>query len=427
MKNTVDCIYKKVLNSLDGVFNSLNTKPRLLLAVSGGVDSMVMLSMLYRYMCETGKISFSVVTVNHNIREKLVSARDCLLVSDYCNEKNILCEIVEIPQGKILEFAKKRNKGIEETARFLRYEIFTDKLRENDAQYILTAHNKNDNLETIIQRFLQGSLMNGGIEFCHNSIFRPLLVLSRDEIELYAQYFKIPYAIDETNLQTDYYRNKIRNILIPLLNEEFTGWNSGIEKGAIKKRLDEDFFSQEVAKYHFTNMDDGACCFPLDIFETLHESLKIRLFYKTLVEMSVGERIPFSVIHSFFLTKKAVVCKNISFFVKDKKVWIKKLNPSSINKDFFAIIEKIGVYKIPFGVLEITDEKKVIKNCLCLKGIHFPFSLYENQKKLTFIFSDGEECVLDKEGDFFSNKEIMLNSKSEFYCFIKGWSDEKYF
>lgn len=421
MKETVDCIYKKVLDSLNSAFDPLKKKTKVLLAVSGGIDSMVMLAILHRYMCETDKISFSVVTVNHNIRDKVVSEGDCLVVSDFCNERNILCEIVEIPQGKIAKLAEKRNKGIEETARFLRYEILKDRLVSQNADFILTAHNKNDNLETIIQRFFQGSLVNGGIEVCYNAIFRPLLVLSRKEIEEYAQYFQIPYVIDETNLQNDYYRNKIRNILIPLLNEEFVGWNSGVEKGALKKRIDEDFFAKELNNFRFEKNDDTTYSFSLKVFETLHEALKIRLMYKTLTEMGVEERIPFSVVYAFLSEHKQIVCKNISFFVEDNKVWIKRLVASSINREFFAIIDKIGSYEMPFGGLEITTDSQMEKECLYLKGITLPFSLYENEKRISLVFSDGEEVIVDKKDRLASSKKILLNSESELCCFFNSF------
>ena len=138
-------------------------KPNVLVAVSGGADSMVLLHLLNSLSTE---LEFNVfaITINHNIREEKESLADVLVVKDFCTKLKINLKIFEYEKGFIENLKNQRKNGIEEAARFCRYKAFSEYASEINADCICLAHNRNDNLETIFQRFLQGSILKCGIQ-----------------------------------------------------------------------------------------------------------------------------------------------------------------------------------------------------------------------------------------------------------------------
>ena len=130
--------------------------------VSGGPDSMVLLSVLIE-VCQKNRAELYVLTIDHNMRSGTVSAEDSDFVLDYCKqaaEKNnlqIRAEKKTIPAGQIKKIADEHKKGSEEAARKMRYSLFEDFINEHNLLCFCIAHNQNDQLETLVQRFLQGS------------------------------------------------------------------------------------------------------------------------------------------------------------------------------------------------------------------------------------------------------------------------------
>lgn len=211
---------------------------RLGVAVSGGADSICLLTVLYEYLGEKDAVKkLFVITVNHNIRQENETKGDAVFVSEYCRTLGVECRIIEIPRGEVSMTEKKRCGGTEDAARFLRYEIFEKQMIENNLDYICLAHNENDNLETMLMRFFQGSGKSGKIEEERERFLRPLLRCSRTEIEVFLKERNISWRTDSTNFDNNYLRNKIRNILVPVLDENFKGWKTALLHGAEKKSV----------------------------------------------------------------------------------------------------------------------------------------------------------------------------------------------
>ncbi len=162
-------------------------KKRILACVSGGVDSMVMLHLLTKFSKELN-VYFSVVTVNHRIRSEEETKIDLDLIESYCKLHSIDFYIHVLGDTELKETAEIRNKGIEEAARFLRYQAFRKTFKQTNSDYAFLAHNQDDNLETIIQRFLQGAFGKSasGIIKQREFFYRPLLEISKQEITEYA-------------------------------------------------------------------------------------------------------------------------------------------------------------------------------------------------------------------------------------------------
>ena len=193
---------------------------KIVLGVSGGPDSISMLDIL-RKIKEENIIQFDIVVVhiNHLIREEAVEDEE--YVKKYCEKNGIECYIKRID---VQELAQNKKIGTEEAGRKARYEFFDEISQKTSSNKIAVAHNKNDKIETIIMHVLRGSGTSGliGIEpIRDNKYIRPLIECERKEIEEYCDNQKLEPRIDKTNFENEYTRNKIRNIVIPYIKQEF--------------------------------------------------------------------------------------------------------------------------------------------------------------------------------------------------------------
>ncbi|WP_312323665.1 tRNA lysidine(34) synthetase TilS [Soonwooa sp.] len=181
-----------------------------LLAVSGGVDSMVLLD-----LCHQLQLSFEVAHVNYHLRNE-DSNLDQNLVESWCEKNKIKFHLYDVSEKD-----KQPENSIENWAREIRYRFFKEILIKNKLDFLVTAHHLNDQLETFVINLSKAAGLKGlkGIPEKTENIIRPLLEFSREEIEVYAKQNQIEYREDYTNAETIFVRNKIRNQITPLLNE----------------------------------------------------------------------------------------------------------------------------------------------------------------------------------------------------------------
>ena len=210
---------EKVLNTIKK-YNLIKSGDKVICGVSGGPDSICMLDIL-RKIKEEKKINFEIIVahINHLIRKEAIL--DEKYVVDYCKKNKIKYYVKRID---VKEYANNRKQGTEEAGREVRYEFFEEVLQKENANKIAIAHNKNDKIETIIMNVLRGSGISGlkGIEpkRCEKFI-RPLIEIERIEIEEYCKQNSLEPKIDKTNFENNYTRNKIRNIVLPYIKNEF--------------------------------------------------------------------------------------------------------------------------------------------------------------------------------------------------------------
>ncbi|MEB3024471.1 MULTISPECIES: tRNA lysidine(34) synthetase TilS [unclassified Parvimonas] len=190
---------------------------RILLAISGGKDSMTMLDLFNCFKDEL-KLDLVACHFNHSLRED--ADRDEKFVKSQCEKYGLK---FYSKKEDVLLYSNENKLSTEEGARFLRYKFFDEIKRAENIEYIATAHNKNDLAETVIMRILRGTGINGlvGIQSERGDLIRPILNFSRDEIEKYIEYNNIPFVEDETNFEDLYLRNKIRLNLFPILKNEY--------------------------------------------------------------------------------------------------------------------------------------------------------------------------------------------------------------
>ena len=208
----------KVLDTIKK-YHLIETGDKLVLGVSGGPDSITMLDILLKIKQEK-QIAFDMVVahVNHMIREE--ANEDEEFVKKYCMKNNIQFFSKSIDVQKI---ANTNKISTEEAGRDVRYAFFNEVLEKINGTKIAIAHNKNDKVETIIMNALRGCGLPGlkGIEPVREQYIRPLIECERKEIEDYCEENHIEPRMDKTNFENIYTRNKIRNVLIPYIQQEF--------------------------------------------------------------------------------------------------------------------------------------------------------------------------------------------------------------
>ena len=336
------------------------------LAVSGGVDSMVM---LHKFATLCPRPDFFVVTVNHGIREQ--AADDCKFVADYCEKFGVECRVVTVD---VPAYCKERKVSLETGARLLRYQVF-DSL---DVDFVCIAHNADDNAETVLMHILRGSGAKGavGIKRQNGKYLRPLLDLSRQEIEQYANKHGVPHVDDHTNDETKYARNFLRHKVIPLLMELNPSAKQNILRFASNVQADDEFIDAfaDISKVEFTQ---NSARIPNEIL-VCPEPVAYRALNKVFQRLGVFydvEKSHFDAILAL-LSKSGGKSVNLPFgFVATNDydyVTIWKNQGSSVEE--FEIPFAIGKIATPLGVVEVSktplegslrlDVNKLPKNCV---------------------------------------------------------------
>ena len=185
-------------------------KPRVLAAVSGGVDSMVLANLL---MHATPKVEMHIAHMNFYLRGEESDA-DERFVRDWCLRNSVPCHVRQVDAAAE---ASRRGISVEMAARDLRYSWFEDLLESEELDCVAVAHNLNDQIETVFLHLLRGSALRGmaGMPSVRGRIIRPLLDVPRADIEAFAAAEGIEYRVDSTNRESLFARNRLRNEVFP--------------------------------------------------------------------------------------------------------------------------------------------------------------------------------------------------------------------
>ncbi len=194
----------------------LQRRDRIVVGVSGGADSICLLKVLMS-LRDTYLLDLFVVHVNHGLRGE-EAYRDQRYVEEFCEKAGIPCTTYE---EDVAGYSSKYRCSLEEAGRILRYRAFEREYKAKSCNKIAIAHNKNDLAETVLFHLVRGTGLKGlaGIVPVREPYIRPLLAVTRTEIEAYLKEEETSYCTDSTNLETDFTRNKVRLQVIPLLNE----------------------------------------------------------------------------------------------------------------------------------------------------------------------------------------------------------------
>ena len=204
-------------------------------ALSGGRDSMALLHALL-----DENIKVKAICVEHGIRGD-ISKSECMEVKKYCDNLGVECKTYSVDA---VSFAKENKLTIEQSARILRYDCFDRAIKDGFCHLIATAHHADDNAETVLMRILRGTGTKGltGISKKRDEFIRPLLSVTREEIDEYVVKNSIKYFEDETNSCCDYTRNFIRHEILAKLKERFPSVVKSITRLSEIVSKDEEYF-----------------------------------------------------------------------------------------------------------------------------------------------------------------------------------------
>lgn len=261
MKNINEIIKKNILKIAG------NPKS-ICVAFSGGPDSVCLLHCLNNISSEIG-FNLSAVHVNHNIRAN-EAKRDVEFCVEFCEKIDVPIKVydVNVPQ------AAQKGESIELAARRLRYEVF-----ENiKADYIATAHNADDSLETFLINFCRGTGLKGltGIPNIRGRFIRPLNQVTKNDILEYIVNNNLEYVVDSTNLLNDYTRNKIRNNVIPILKDISPELINVSARNIELLKSDNDFLEMETVKL-YKKAVCGENSLKIDILLSAHNAISSRV------------------------------------------------------------------------------------------------------------------------------------------------------
>ena len=343
-------------------FRSLNfdlNGRELCVCLSGGADSVSLLRGLIEISGEFG-FFVSACHFNHMIRGA-ESDRD----ENFCKE---LCESLKIPlylgRDDVPRYAKLRKLSLEEAARDCRYSYFMRLIENKSVDYCLTAHNMNDNAETLLFNLVRGTGLNGASAIApvlNNSFLRPLLKVSRAEIEYYLNEIGQQYVIDSTNLSTEYSRNQIRLNIIPEMMKLNPSVVESFSRFIDYCREDKEYFDDVVKN----NMD-------VDL-RILPNSIKHRVIMKKYKDFS-GDSLSSKMIN--FIednlgndTRTVLKINDIhEAVIKDGKI------------DFYTIDHSNCMY---FDAVSIIDgDNSIFAHKVIIKSSHRGFDSYENFNKI---------------------------------------------
>ena len=340
----MNLLQDKVLNTIKK-HKLIEKGDSIVIGVSGGPDSMALLHVLYNVKELLG-IRIAVAHVNHMLREE--ADDETRYVQEFCESLKIECYIKKID---IAERSKDLKISTELAGRNARYDFFEEVAKKVNANKIATAHNANDNAETILMNLIRGSGVSGlkGIEPIRNNKFiRPIIECTRKEIEGYCIEKQLNPKYDKSNAENIYTRNKIRNKLIPYIEEEFNpNIIESLNRLSTIVSKEEEYFHKYVEKLYqelkitgdnleeISNIkEDNICVLDLKKFNQSDEVIKSRLILYTISKL-LGSSQGVEKIHIEDIIK---LCgnnignkyltpnKNIKIYVKKGRIYFIALN-----------------------------------------------------------------------------------------------------
>lgn len=409
--------------------NLLKADNRVLLAVSGGVDSIALFHLM-RKIPEIKRPKLSIAHVNHQLRPEADTEEEFV---------KHLAEKYRIPFYSFLwDKADHPASGIEEAARKIRYSFFKQVMKQQNINVLMTAHHQDDQIETILMKLARGSTLSQltGIQFSQSfsegELVRPLLGFSKQELYTFAKEQRLEFIEDETNYELTYTRNRFRNQIIPLLKKENNQFNQHIIQFAldlndlleVSKNPIEKAFNQVVKKKQdiweldierFSGLTASyqrlAIKYLLDLLykgeENLYKANYIELIQDWIFNGDVNTQLD---LQNDIVTKKEY---NRVIFAKKNSVM------HLISKEEFVIesvnqwiqlseTEKIGLFVLDESVEDLNNENTLL---IDENSLHLPLTIRHRQPgdRMRYVGLNGSKKIKD----IFIDEKIPIKKRDE--------------
>lgn len=276
---------QKVINTI-AKYDLIQKGDKILVAVSGGPDSVFLLHALYE-LKETYSIDLHVAHLNHSLRAE--ADEDATFVKEMAASIGLPCNV---KKENVRSFAQTEVLSIEDAARRVRYKFLEEQRKKFKNDKIATGHTANDEVETLILRIARGSGLKGLLLIPPKigNIIRPLIEIKREDIIEFLDKRGIPYRIDASNYDIKYKRNLVRSKIVPILKEINPNFIESIIKLRESLERDEEFINEqtkEVLKKLIKSKEDEKITLDLLKFST-YNSLKRRIIRKA-IELTKGD------------------------------------------------------------------------------------------------------------------------------------------
>jgi len=319
------------------ITDNIKNGDKLTLAVSGGVDSMVMLHLLMSLKDELN-LTLNVAHLNHNLRGE-ESQRDYDFVKAQCKRLGLKFYGKKL---NVKDFKDLKGRSTQDWARLKRYDFLEEVRVDSGSKHILTAHNSDDRVETFFIKLIKGSSTKGlsGLRAKNGKVLRPMLNTSRNEIEDYSRKHKVKFVEDSTNKSKKYLRNQIRIDLIPFLEKEFNPKIKESVSSAVSLLEADDRFISSLAD---------------DLFKDslIKRNLrgKIRSIGFDLSKLRGKDK---ALLYRVFIKAQVLVTKDSGVITKHCKAFVSACNSKKPNMEFSL---SGGLIRKEYDKLFITNEK----------------------------------------------------------------------
>ena len=402
----------EIKNFLVENIKDLNKKT-LAVAYSGGIDSQTALNIIYKLKKELG-FNLIIIHLNYNLRGE-ESREDELFARNIAKKYNLNIYIKEIKEGSY------DKKNIQNEARKDRYEFFEELYNKNIFDYLIIAHNRDDFVETIIYRMIKGA--GADIYNClkkkNNYILRPMLDFYRTDIENYARENNLEYREDSSNKKNKYARNKIRNLIIPMLETINKKSKDNIIKFSKRIYFENAFLRKKINNIYKKILIDKNSI-NIEKIKNLNKIFLNRIIIKFLSEsgenkIEINEKRISEIIKTIKSKKSNLILRfdNFNLIKEYNKLIIEKIKieKKETEKNYLKI-ERDGIYKF----LDKNISFKTIEN----KNINYKEKLYikneypiivRQRKNADFLISypNGDKKLLRK---IFIDSKIPLRKRN---------------
>ena len=380
MDNNITSIFdtpcgEKLFDAALNVIEKFDMKEKIregvLVGLSGGADSVLLLYFLLEYRRRYGNFSLLAVHVNHMIRGEEAD-RDERFAMSLCDSLGVqlISRRIDVPS-----LAKERGVGIEECARDVRYSVFGDIISgRNDISTVAVAHNSTDNAETVIFNMLRGAGSRGiaGIPPVRDNVIRPLISVSKTDISSLLDECGISYVLDSTNLSCDYTRNYIRREILPTFTRLCSSPEDAIFRMSSNLRLD-DRYLYSLAEEVLEREDGSVSC---SVLRLLDEAIFARVLTLLAEEQGV------SLSHSVICAIRSLVSKdNFTYTLPGGAVFVAEYGRCRIDlikyekQDYLFEIKKGKNELLGFGTDLFLAEEKQEKTSLNVYKISIQVNL----------------------------------------------------